>query len=117
MIKGNVIELGYGDVLVSSDCFLGILEVQNIKPPYPPGTNLTPDMEYELLGERICIPVNLSDASYLDEVCKEVRNGELSSFPFRGYVFDFSNYNEESFKVFVKNTKNAMMGQMMLLAC
>lgn len=116
MIKGNVIELGYGDVCIGADP-MGFVHIQNIKPPYPPGTTLTDKCEVELLGERITIRVSTGDLSYITEVCKEVRSGQTTTFPFHGYLFDFSKYDEESVRVLEEKVRHALAYSMLAMAC
>lgn len=116
MIKGKVIELGYGDVLIGADP-MGYVHIQNIKPPYPPGTVLTDKCEVEAFGERIIINIAMGDLSYITEVCKEVRSGVTTSFPFHGYLFDFTKYDPESVRVLEEKVRGALTYAMLALAC
>ena len=110
MIKGNILEFGYGDVAVSSNG-TGYIKFTNIKPPLECGTRITSGMSIEY-GDSITI--------YEDEILEfynlvETVNIDNTVVEYKGYTLDFSNYNEKSVKIVKKNAKN--MVNWMVLAC
>ena len=117
MINGKVIKFGYGDVGVGSCSITQRITFQQFKPPEKPGTKLTND-GYEFVGDKILIIIK-DENEYSDvmNLLSQVRNKDISDFEFKGYVFDFSNYNEESIKACKKHIKSAMNMYWFAMAC
>ena len=112
MIKGNIIEFGYGDVLVGA-CGCGYVEFTNIKPPLKCGQTVYPEMYDEL-------EIGLTVKLYEDEVWDlyhliNTVNKENKIIEFKGYILDFSNYNKESVRVVSDHAYKTV--NIMCLAC
>lgn len=112
MIKGNVIKFGYGDVVVGG-CNLGYIEITNIKPPLECGQTITKDIYKDL---EIGLSVRIYEENTWD-IYKLMRtvNENNRIVAYKGYVLDFSNYNEESVRV-VKDASYRTVN-LMCLAC
>lgn len=111
MIKGNILEFGYGDIAVGASNLLERITFTNIKPPIECGLAITEDMDIEY-GEQIIIQ---GDGTYdLYNIFKTVSR-ENRIVEYRGYTFDFTNYNEESVRIVLKHSRD--MVNTMILAC
>lgn len=96
MIKGNVIEFGYGDVVVGVNQMEGCIIITNIKPLLECGTKFKKgeiDIEYGLSVK--IYEDNIHDI--YDIICTV--NKENRIVKYKDWIFDFSNYNEESVRV------------------
>lgn len=110
MIIGNVIKLGYGDVVVSS-CGLGYMDFTNIKPPLEIGSTIRKDIDIEY-GLRIKIYED-NDWELYDLIKTVNINNRIVEY--KGYVLDFSNYNEESVRIVKDKAYNTV--NIRALAC
>lgn len=115
MIIEKTIKFGYGTVLIGSCSLSKLMTFQHIQPPKPIG-----DLK----------DVDLSDVIVLEEVEFEYQSDmrtlrtELDSLPeenlfleFRGYILDFSNYNEESVNMLRRSLNQVINGWQLGLAC
>lgn len=106
MIKGNVIEFGYGDVLVGSNPMLDIFRVTSIKPPQEIGAVIDSSedngVEY---NETIIINVDYSLDLY--RIIKSV-NENNRVVKYKEWIFDFTNYNQTSVDVVLKHAMHAV---------
>lgn len=112
MIKGNIIEFGYGDIAVSSNG-MGYISFTNIKPPLKCGQIITKVMRKDLeIGLNITI---FEDKLW--EVYNLVKTISKNNrvVKYKDYILDFSNYNEESVKVVLRGAFN--MVNLRCLAC
>lgn len=110
MIKDNRIEFGYGDVAVGS-CCMGYITFTNIKPPQEVGKDLLDEDNIEY-GHSIRI---FEDTAYeLLHLVKTVSDNNRI-IEYKGYILDFSNFNQKSLDVVLHNAKN--MVNTMILAC
>lgn len=114
MIDGNILKFGYGDIAVGSDGFAQIISFQQFKPPAECGCNVTEDVEY--IGEEIALQISYDEYREFNEQLKSVLSKEISTFNFKGYIFDFTNYNEESVKVCKKRSEIAMYSYFLCMA-
>ena len=70
----------------------------------------------QLMWECIKLPVNCDEYDELSNWLYEVENHIIDSFEFKGYIFDFSNYNKESIRVCKKYAYRAISGYLLSLA-
>lgn len=96
MIKGNVIEFGYGDVVVGVNPIESCIIITNIKPPLECGTKFHKgeiDVEYGL-----SIKIYEDNIHDIYDIMRKV-NKDNRIVTYKDWTFDFSNYNEESVRV------------------
>lgn len=119
MIKGNIIELGYGDVLCYGDQIEECAVFVNTKPPFTPGYIISHNDRYEKdMKSQIKIKFDCDDALWFCKILKELEeesNGEGFKLGYRGYVFDFTKYHEGSVKSVYNAVKNSINWN--ILAC
>lgn len=96
MIEGNTIKFGYGDVIVRNRILH--IDIQQVKSPGECGEHPY-DGEYEVCGTRVDIELNHEEYKEYLFLLDAVENRMISSFSFKGWVFDFTNYNAESMRV------------------
>lgn len=102
MIKGNVIEFGYGDVLVCADQIKGCITITNINSILNCG-EIVKDINLLSYGEKIEIyEDNLHDIFNL--MCEVSEENRIVKY--NGWTFDFSNYNDESVRVVIDKAFN-----------
>ncbi len=111
MIIGNKIKFGHGDVAVMGDSLLERITFASMKPPLECGSRITSDMDVEF-NEKIII--NGDGTLDLYNLIKTV-NKNNTIVEYKGYVLDFSNYNEKSVEIVLKHSHN--MINWMALAC
>lgn len=114
MIDGNRLKFGFGDIAVGSEMLSRIIRFQQFKPHTKCGDEVSDDVEY--IGEKIILKFSYEDYC---EFCKNlvyVSNKEITEFVFKGYIFDFTNFNTESIKVCRIHAENAMCLYIMCLA-
>ena len=106
MIDGNRLKFGYGDIGVGSDKLTQRMSFQQFKPPVKCGDRVSKDIEY--IGDKIILKISYEDYREFSKCLEQVSNRELTEFIFKGYIFDFTNYNEKSIDACKKHLKNAM---------
>ena len=106
-------KFGYGDIGVNSD--YQTISFQQFKPPAICGSYVSND-DVEWVGEEITIRISYEDYCELNEALAKVFDKELKSFAFKGYTFDFTNFNEESVKVCKKNLDKAIISYFRIIA-
>ena len=110
MIIGNTIKFGYGDVVIHTNR-TGYIKFTNIKPPLECGTSITSDMSIEY---GISITIYEDEILELYNLVKAVSE-DNAIVEYKGYILDFSNYNEKSVEIVKKHAEN--MVNWMALAC
>ena len=105
MIDGKIFKFGYGDIAIGATPGGHYLTFTPFKPPQKLGTccnALFANGEIEQTGEPIYIRFDsFRDFEVLKVMLESVRiRKEDRIFDFKGYIFDFSNYNEISVDVF-----------------
>lgn len=113
MIIGNVLKFGYGDIAVGY--MTSVITFQWFKPPAECGGRVPKDTEW--LSEKICLDISYDDYHELSKYLEMVSDRSISEFTFKGYVFDFTNYNEESVNVCKKYLEGAMRWYTFCCAC
>jgi len=111
MIEGNVLKFGYGDIGVYCD-HLGRLVFSQLKTRYRCGAE---NFSRSDIGEGLCISLDYKDYKTLDLYLKSV-SGEVKKFEFKDYIFDFTNYNEDSVKVVRTEARKAINKFLSLIA-
>ena len=114
MIEGNRLKFGYGDICVGSDGLTQRMSFQQFKPPAKCGDRVSEDVEY--IGEEIILQFSYEDYCWFIKNLEQVSNKESTEFLFKGHVFDFTNFNEESIKVCKKHLNSAMQYYFMWMA-
>lgn len=116
MIVENKIKFGYGSVAVGADRTMRILTLEYIEPPAPVGSQLKND-DYKnrtKLGKvRFCFKEDMRE---LRTELKSV-SAENPFIEFRGYIFDFSNFNPDSVKTLDGMLVKVIMGDPLTWAC
>lgn len=120
MIKGKVIKLGYGDVAVGNIGFY--MKLTPFKPPVEVGTKcneLFANGDIKPIGESIMIRFDsFADFTELKDKLESVRPENASKvFEFKGYTFDFSNYNVKSVEIVDRARRAVYMNYLQLAAC
>ena len=115
MIDGNVIKFGYGDVAVGGLRLEQQMRFQQFKPPAKIGDHVYPD-KVEWVGEVIRLDISYEEYRLFKDSLQEVRDKHIETFEFKGYIFDFTNYNEESIDVCNRKANEAMYCYFMCLA-
>ena len=106
MIYGNVLKFGYGDICVGSDGLTQRMSFRQFKPPAKCGDQVLDDIEY--IGDEIILKFSYEDYCEFSKKLEQVYNKETAEFIFKGYVFDFTNFNEESVQVIEINLSHVM---------
>ena len=112
MVEGNRIKFGYGDVAIGSK-YMTII-INSIKPPQEVGTKIE---DKNMIQSSFSIILDdWVDILELTNLIKLIKDHKKDSFEFKGYVFDYSNYNEASIKVLEKHLSNAISLYIMTIA-
>ena len=114
MINGNRLKFGYGNIAVGSDELTQRMSFQQFKPHAECGGNVPEDIEY--IGDEIILKFSYEDYCEFSKKLEQVYNKETAEFIFKGYVFDFTNFNEESIKVCKKHLNYTMRYYFMCMA-
>lgn len=116
MIIGNTIKFGYGDIAMTANPILQTLNFHQSKSTFDCGCTL--NGEYELLlDDPIIIKINYNEYKELCRLLDNVKFQNILEFDFKDYKFDFTNYNENSIKVFEKILNHAMSSYYLTIAC
>lgn len=114
MIDGNVLKFGYGDIAVGSDGLTQRISFQQFKPPAECCGSVPEDVER--IGEEVVLQISYEEYCEFNKQLKSVLSKSISTFNFKGYVFDFTNYNEESVKACKKRSESAMYSYFLCMA-
>ena len=103
MIDGKILKFGYGDIAISARGLC--MEFLPFKPPVKIGTccrELFYNKSIKPIGKTIYIKFdNFEDLAELKNKLEGIRPKNAPKvFEFKGYTFDFSNYNAKSVEVF-----------------
>lgn len=104
--KGKVLKFGYGDIGVGADSINFQITFQQFKPPSKCGTYTTGKEKY--VGKKICITLTYQTYCELMEHLERVKSKEITKFIFKGYTFDFTNYDKESIRVCQRQARATM---------
>ena len=114
MINGNRLKFGYGDISVGSDGLTQRMSFQQFKPPGECGNIVSDDVEY--IGDEIILEFSYEDYCEFSKHLEQVSNKEMTDFIFKGYIFDFANFNKESVNACKKHLNGAMQYFFMCMA-
>ena len=114
MINGNRLKFGYGDIVVGSDGLTQRMSFRQFKPPAKCGDQVLDDVEY--IGYEIILKFSYEDYCEFSKKLEQVYNKETTDFIFKGYIFDFANFNKESINVCKKHLNSAMQYYFMCMA-
>ena len=114
MINENRLKFGYGDISVSSDGLTQRMNFHQFKPPAKCGDQISDDVEY--IGDEIILKFSYEDYCEFSKYLEQVSDKEITDFSFKGYIFDFTNYNEESVKVCKKHLESVMYSYFLCMA-
>lgn len=116
MIEGTVLKFGYGDIAVGSNALTQTITFQQFKPSEKCGRNVPKDAEY--IGDEIRLDIfSYDEYEKLEVLLKAVQKKALFKFMFKGYEFNFENYNPESVNVCLRNLNFAMGFYLLSMAC
>jgi hypothetical protein len=119
MIEGKILKFGYGDIAVQNK--FTNMRLVPFKPPVEIGTSchdLFDNGDIVQVGEAVVIKFDtLNDFTELKEKLRSVRNTTIKVFEFKGYIFDFSNYNEKSVEVVDSVLHGIYMDYLRCAAC
>lgn len=116
MIEGNIIKFGYGTAILHGDSFTRVLTIKYMKPPKEVGTQLLPETYEEMeLIEKLTFQYSKDMKDLLRDL--DSINETNNKIDFRGYTFDFSNYNPKSVEVLKEHLKSVIRGFILALAC
>lgn len=117
MIIENRLLFGYGDIGVGFNTF-GLTFTQ-LKPPVEIGATLDPEYcdKYGVeFGKEYSLPMKLEEVHELERKINIVTK-ENCVFEYKGFIFDFSRYNEGSIDVVIKKLKNPPLLFLLPYAC
>ena len=114
MIEGKRLKFGYGDICVISDGLTQRMSFQQFKPPEKCGSRVPEDVKF--IGNEIILEFSYEDYCEFSKYLEQVSDTEITDFIFKGYIFDFANFNEESINVCKKHLNSAMQYYFMCMA-
>ena len=102
MIKGDRIEFGYGTtvsdfevITVAGELTKADLVINQIEPSAGEPGIIVNINDIKIINS-VYIPVTLKDVDILISHLSNVKISDDKEFVYKGYIFDFSNYNPES---------------------
>ena len=113
MIKNGRIIFGNGTVSIGSSYCNNILTFQEMESPIKIGEGV--EVTTRFIGEMIKIKMTLTDYQDLNNLLNHIE--KQPCFSFKGYLFDFSNYNEKSVEVVKRHARNAISRLVQMFAC
>ena len=114
MIKDKTIYFGYGTVSVGASGYT--ISFTTIKPPQEIGMKLLSSEEVQEVGTPINLTLEYAEAEALKSLLDSI--SEINtSFVFKDYTFDFTNYNPKSVEVVKLCVKPILNNYLPLLAC
>lgn len=116
MIHDKVIEFGHGDIAVGANPLLQSIRFQNIAPPDKCGNTIDYN-DSKRIGTPLEIFLHHQKYSEFMDLLNLVKDRAISQFEFKGYTFDFTNFNENSVDVCAKKATEAMYLDTICLAC
>ena len=106
---------GHGNIILGVDPF-GYIHAYETADSKKCGTNAV-DLDTSKCAHHR-IPVDsIADCTTLQKKMSNIENRICDSFDFKGYTFDFTNYNEESVAVVRQTIEKSVILYTRLLAC
>ncbi len=87
---------------------------QQFKPPEKCGDNVPEHVEY--IGDEIILQISYKEYCEFNHKLKDILSQNIFTFEFKGYIFDFTYYNEESVRVCKKQSESAMYSYFLCMA-
>ena len=116
MIEVDTLKFGYGDIYVKASIIRLIF--QQISPPINIGEKIADYSKVIFDDNKVVISLdNYEEYKELSSKLKEVLTGNTRTFRFKNYVFDFTNFKEESVRVCENAVKVVGNNMMICLAC
>lgn len=120
-VEKKIIYFGHGDIQVSS----GIgptITFTGFKDTITPGTIITDEVVENKNIEFITKPIKIvfttmEELNYFKTLVDEIDMINCTYFEYHGYIFDFSNYNQNSINVIYKSIEKAKLHFITLMAC
>lgn len=104
MIIGNTLKFGYGDIAVGSCKWTHRIFFYQLVSPANCGDEI--DNRPESDEEKIEIDLTCEECKRLTHLLCDVE--KKTSFEFKGYIFNFDNYNADSVKVCKEHLQQVM---------
>ena len=119
-MEKKIIYFGYGDVQVGGTW--SIIKFRGFKPPVEIGTIITDEVIEDNNLEYITEPITINFATMEElmnfkKLVEEIDGKNNICFEYRGYVFDFSNYNQKSIVVVLYQIGKIRQYLVSLMAC
>ena len=117
MIKDKTIYFGYGTVSVGASGYT--ISFTTIKPPQEIGMEIKNKLsngEVQEIGTTINLTLEYAEAEALKSMLDSISETN-TSFVFKDYTFDFTNYNPKSVEVVKLCVKPILNNYLPLLAC
>lgn len=114
MIVDKTLKFGYGDISLGGR--FQTLTFQQFKPPAEIGSFIDPS-EVEFTSEEISINISYDDYVEYKKKLEQVEEKSILEFTFKGYTFDFTNWNIKSVYACKRMLEQAMKSYFMLFAC
>lgn len=114
MIINKNIKFGYGSILIVSDWIAHKLTINHIDKIKPIGSSTLEDIKDVNVIDKVEFKYNKDMYSLLHELENVSENNPIIQF--RGYNFDFSNYNKGSVDVLKKQLLKVIQSRLLLLA-
>ena len=112
----KILYFGYGDIGVGCDCF--DLTFREFEPPIEVGTWFEDESECKWLSEKFSIPITCyEEAKQLIELLDNVSMNGTFQFEFKGWIFNFSNWNSKSVEVVKKYVNHIKTNLLLPFAC
>lgn len=105
MIEGNRIKFGYSDIVITSNMNNNELIIGKLKKV----EKYSRSKKIEIDGDPINFHIIMRDYVYIMDKIEEVRNRKITEFEFGEYIFDFSNYVEDSLDLISKHVKRSVI--------
>lgn len=112
MIEGKVIKFGFGTIVISGDDFTKVLTLSYIEPPKEVGGLIR---ESILPIEEVKFKYNKDMEKFYEDL--KMVDEENCKIEFRGFTFDFTEYNTKSVNALMVRVKKVIVGFQLGLAC
>lgn len=115
-LDNKTLYFGYGDICVGFDLFN--LTFREFEPPIEVGTWFKDESEVNWLSERFSIPIiRYEEAQQLIKLLDSMDGKDNFKFDFKGWTFNFSNWNPKSVEVIKKYVSCIRSNLLLTLAC
>lgn len=117
MIEGNVLKFGYGDIAVNSDDLTQSMTFRQFNSTAQCGEHVYDNFDnIEYVSDKIVLKFSCKEYCEFYNNLQHILSKEISTFNFKGYVFDFTNLHEQSVNACKMHLKNAMRNYILCTA-